>query len=237
MERRQYAAVALLVVGLVAIPNGMWLFPHEGETRYTYERTPLVVENGTLAPRAEPLPAYTERHHLREVDCDRGLSPRDCVLDRHLLSEGPVTVTGDADRVDEPRYTRIEGDYYRRVVTTNASRTTLDVRAVDAEQVREDLAVRARPVDASAVRDSPPGYRAVATGDPARSFVPPHEAALGRVYVQNGTHYTPIVARERQLDRPLLSSGTRSGLSYAGAMGAFVLAPLLFASGSDRGPF
>lgn len=233
---RRCAALALLVVGLVTIPNGAWLFPHERETRYTYERTQLVVENGTLTPRTEPLDEYAEFHHLRGVDCDRALEPRDCILDRYLLSEGPLTVDGKADRVDEPRYTRIGDDYYRRVVAVNGSRTTLDVRAVGPEAVRAELAIRARPVQPSAVRESTPVYRAVATGEPATSFVAPHEASLGRVYVQKGSHYTAIVTAESELDRPLISPTTRSWFSYAGAMAAFVFAPLLFVSGSDHGP-
>jgi hypothetical protein len=235
-ETRRYAALALLVVGLVAIPNGAWLFPNEGETRYTYERTQLVVENGTLTPRAEPLDEYAEFHHLRGVDCDRVLAPRDCTLDRYLLSQGPLTVDGEADRVGQPRYTRIRGDYYRRVVAVNGSRTKLDVRAVDPETVRAELATRARPVQPSAVRESQPVYRAVATGEPATSFVAPHEASLGQVYVQNGSHYTAIVTAESELDRPLIAPATRSGISYAGAVVASVFAPLLFVSGSDRGP-
>lgn len=233
-SRRQYAALALVLVGFAATLNVMWLFPNEGEHRYTYERTELVVENGTLAYGQSPQQQYVEYHHLDEVDCDRGTVTRDCAFDRYLLDEGAVTVTARNPFVEGPDYTRIGDDYYRRLVTTNGSRATLDVERVDAATVRAELATEPPAAGADAVEGAPPVYRAVATGEPTTSRRRPHEAALGRVYVQNGTYYTGVVTASSELDRPLVSPPFRRLLA-GGGVALLVAAVLVLSPDRDGG--
>jgi hypothetical protein len=215
-SRRQYAALALLLVGLTAVLNGMWLFPNEGEQRYTYERAELVVENGALERARTPPRQYAEHHQLDGVDCDRGTVTRDCTLDRYLLDEGPVTVQARNPLAEGPEYTRLGDDYYRRVVAANGSRATLDVERVDARTVRADLSTTVPAAGPGTLGDAPPVYRAVATGGPVTSSEPPHQAALGDVYDQNGTYYTAVVTDASELDRPLLSPTSRDLLSAVG---------------------
>lgn len=233
-SRRQFAALALLFVGIAAVPNGAWLFPNEGEHRYTYERSELLVENGTLVSAQVSLREYAEYHHLDGVDCDRGTTTRDCAFDRFLLAEGPVTVEARDPLVGGPGYTRIGDGYYRRVVVTNDTRTTLDVERVDAATVRADLATTAPAVEPGSLEDAPPVYRAVATGEPVTSPEPPHEAALGGVYEQNGTYYTAVVAGASELDRPLVSPTFRDILSAVG-IALLVVAALRLSTRRDQG--
>lgn len=215
-SRQQYAALVLLAVGLAAVVNGAWLFPNEGEYRYTYERAEVMVENGTLEYEQTPPRQYAEYHHLDGVDCDRGTVTRDCAFDRYLLDEGPVTVTARNPFVEGPDFTRLGDDYFRRVVTTNGTQARLDVERVEAETVRAELATEAPAAEPGTLKDDPPVYRTVATGSTVVSPEPPHRAALGQVYVQQGTYYTAVVTDASELDRPVVSPPFRKLLSLLG---------------------
>ena len=227
-SRRQYAALVLLAVGLAAVLNGSWLFPNEGERRYTYERTELGIENGTLEPQRAPDRRYDEYHHLDGVACDHGPATRDCAVDRHLREAGPVTVATPDAFVQGPDYTRLEDAYYRRIAATNGPQVSLELERVDPTTVRADLATTAPAAPPEAVEAAPPGYRAVATGDSVTASDPPHEADLGTVYSQDGVYYTAVLTGTTRLDRPLVSPAFRSFLSFAGAVlliAAVVLLP------------
>lgn len=47
MSPRRLAFV-LILGGILLVTNPVWLVPHEGEMEYTYERSEIHVENGTL---------------------------------------------------------------------------------------------------------------------------------------------------------------------------------------------
>lgn len=234
-------AVLVLVVGLLLILNGQWLFPNEGDQLYQYERTAVTIENETLtyeSPMRRPQPGA-----LHAVDCQNiDRFDRSCGLDRYLVANGNLTIAaGDSRqfRAADQQYTRIDGTYYRRTVVTNETHATYGLERVAARELRASLAneVPVLDDDSDVPSFSPVGFEATLTGEPVVSTDPPGTLRLGRVYVQNGSYYTVVQTDEMERDRPLVSSGTRTLLSIVGVfvlmLGAVLAAP--DDSGTRRG--
>lgn len=209
-------ATLLLVVGLVAASNPVWLFPHEGDEQYTYERSEITVENGTFDYRPDDR-LYHHENDLVDVGCQRADGfDRACSFDRYLLAHGPVTVRADGAR-GHPEFVVLDGDYYRRVAIDEGSNTTYDVERV---APRELLAAVATNVSIVALPpldgDLPMPDRVAVTGKTVTTFdrVPADE--LGLVYRRNDSYYTVVLTTETHVDAPLLVRQLRDVISVVG---------------------
>lgn len=226
MDSEPRIAALLLVVGLAALTNPLWLFPHDGDRKYTYERSEITVENGTFDYRPDDRLYYHE-NDLVDVGCQRADGfDRACSFDRYLLAHGPVTVRADGGR-GAPGFVVLDGDYYRRVAIDEGSNTTSDVERV---APRELLAAVATNVSIVAVPpldgDLPMPDRVAVTGETVTTFdrVPADE--LGRVYRRNDSYYTVVLTAETHVDAPFVSPGLRDLLTVGGLgalLGAVVL--------------
>lgn len=199
-----------IVAGLLLVTNPLWLVPHEGDVRYTYERTPLVVQNDTITYDTPDSARFAERNGLNPVDCQPrdDAHPRACAFDRHLVDHPPVTAPRTLPRSIDPEFVRVDGAYYRRISRYNQSTgtTTYAVERVPAETV---LATAARDVTAFSPTDAedlPLERRVAVSGESVTAFTRLDEADLGNVYQADGSYYT-VVVTDREVVRhglPLL---------------------------------
>lgn len=235
MDRESRNAALLLLVGLAALTNPLWLFPHDGEERYTYERLEVTVEDGALDYRPDHR-MHRPENDLDDVACQRWEGDdRGCAFDHYLVAHGPVTVPADAAR-GTPAYVELGGDYYRRVATDEGSNTTYDVEPVTPREVLAEIARDVSSVERTEVGpDAPTAYRVAVTGETVTTFdqVPADE--LGRVYRVNGSYFTAVLTYERSVDAPLVSPPNRDLISVVGAS-VLVIVVVVLVLGRFVGP-
>lgn len=217
--RRAFRLGVFAAVGLLAVTNSLWLFPHEGDQRYAYERVEVAVENGTLAYPGKGERPYHRENDLVDVACqptDRGR--RACAFDRYLAAEGPVTVRDDPG-YGSTDHVALDGAYYRRTEAANGSRATYGVERVPPRRLLAVAAVNLTGVDPAVVDDgdSPP-YRAAVTGERVTTYAPVDADRVGRLYRRNGRYYTVVLADAAVVDRPLVAPPGRDPLTLVGAV-------------------
>lgn len=202
-ERATVAVVA--IVGLVLVTNPLWLFPNAGESTYTYERSEVTVENGTLTYDGLDHPEFHHPNDLQAVGCqDHDLgSERACAFDQHLVDNPPVTVTRRL-RVgySQPDFVELEGDYYRRVHRRNGSNVTHDVTSVPPRSVLREAATDVSDYPDPERDEVPVEYYVAVTGETVTAQERLDREDLGKLYRQNGTYYT-VVATDTGSHQPL----------------------------------
>lgn len=238
MPRDRRLAALLLAVGLLAIANGWWLFPHDGDRRYTYERAEITVENGTFDYRGDDLRRYHAENDLADVGCQPRFDGvgRACAFDLHLVEHGPVTVTESAGYPGAPAFVELRGDYYHRTTVRSGGNTTYDVEPVAPATVLAEIATNVSDVDPADVdRADPIPFRVAVTGEPVTTYDRVEADRLGTVYRRGGDYYAVVLTDESSVDRPLLSDGLRDVLQVFGL--AFVLGAVVVAVPRIREPF
>jgi len=225
----------LVVVALLALTNALWLFPHEGERVYTYERAEVTIEEGPEGPMLTYENAEATRlNDIEGLACQFGSSNGwRCAFDRYLAENGPVSVSRgntylDGDSSD---YTAVAGGYYERVVNGTASGSSYDVRRVDPATVRRAVATDYRGADASDV-----GLLATEiaiTGETVTTRTELDDDALGQMYQLDDGYYVVVRTESRVLDRPFVDRGTRAVAGFFG--GCLLLVAFGLATDSGRG--
>lgn len=206
MPPEKAPVLALAVAGLLLLANPLWLFPHEGDVWYTYERSKLSIEGGTISYEGKGHPSFGEENSLNAIGCQRydDEQPRACALDRHLVNHSPVTVPGDRRAGVHPEFVRLDGAYYRRVYRRNGTgpntTATHDVKRVPPEVVLREAAVNLSGASASGASDLRLSVRIAVTGDTVRTVMDLEEADLGRLYLRDGDYYTVVVTDRQPVD-------------------------------------
>lgn len=217
-------AALLAVLGLLALTNHWWLFPHEGDRRYTYEREPIAVENGTLTYDYRTGEFHRE-NDLVEVGCEvlgDDTGSRACAFDAYLAEHGPVRTTAHGVRETRPRFVRLDDGYYHRITERNGSKRTYDVEPVALRDLLAAVAFDVSGITRDDVRGENfgVGLRVAVTGDPRTTFEDLDDDDLGAVYLDDGAYYTVVRSGETRVDRPLLSRDSRGIVTV---IGVFVL--------------
>jgi hypothetical protein len=203
----------VLVVSLALLTNTFWLFPNEGETRYTYERSELVPQGDDIEyePAVDPNHASYE-NDLSGVGCesvfgqrtDHDLRERTCAFEQSVADDGPVTVGG----YDRPGirigYVELEDGYYHRTVEEGNGSVTLALEPRSAEAVLANVSSDGvAGADPERIERSQVAARAVTTGEPVRSLQPPGDVAVGSVYRYDGAYYAAFVTDSDPVDAPV----------------------------------
>jgi len=206
MAPRKSTLALLLVGGLLLLANPLWLFPHEGETRYTYERTDLRIENGTITYHGDSILGFAEENGLTAVGCQPrdDEQPRACAFDHYLASQGPVTISTATAGVSRPEFVELDGEYYRRIHRPagddGTGPTTYDVEAVSARTVLATAAVDLTGQSSSGAEDLPLHFRVAISGDTETAYVDLEADELGTVFERNGSYYTVVATADRFAD-------------------------------------
>ena len=204
MVSRRTQAALLAVAGLLLVTNSIWLFPHAGKFEYTYERSEITVENGTMTYDGMDYYRFRDRNDLQAVGCQR--TDRDgeraCAFDAYLSENPPVTVSRQMSpgRIT-PDFVEIDGDYYRRIHRPDDSNVTHDVTQVPPRSV---LTQSASDLSGHSVPDRgtvPLAYYVAVSGETVTSFEALERDDLGRIYLRNGTYYT-VVGTDRSVNHP-----------------------------------
>ena len=203
----------LLLVSLALLTNTFWLFPNEGQTRYTYERSELVPLGDDIGydPAVDPNHASYE-NDLSGVGCesvfgqrtDRDVSERTCAFEQSVADEGPVTVGG----FDRPGigigYLELDDGYYHRTVEGGNGSVTLALEPLSAEAVLANVSSDGvTGPDPERIRRSQVAARAVVTGEPVQSVQSPGDVAVGSVYRYDGGYYAAFVTGSDTVDSPV----------------------------------
>jgi hypothetical protein len=200
----------VLVVSLALLTNTLWLFPNEGETRYTYERSELVPRGDDIAYDPAVDPNHASYHNdLAGIGCesvfgqrtDRDLRERTCAFEQSVADDGPVTVSG-YDRLGiRVGYVELDGGYYHRTVAESNGSVTLALEPLPAEAVLANVSSNGvAGADPERIQSSQVAVRAVATGDSVRSLQPPSDVAVGSVYRYDGGYYAAFVSDSDPVD-------------------------------------
>lgn len=224
-------AALLAVLGVAALTNPLWLFPSEGQTQYTYERTEITVENGTLYYEGADVVPSSARYGaaLNGVGCQwqDGLG-RACAFDYHILDDGSVTVEAAVpqERSGTADFVELNGSYYHRNTTGAENGTTYSLEPREPRAVLSELARNVTGLDDPG--DGRPALTAVYTGDPVTSFERPDPdgGATGEVFLDNGTYYTAAITEFDVGDAPVFEQWMRPILSIVGMVLVLVV-PLL----------
>lgn len=243
INRRRGFTVLAVAVGLLLITNPAWLFPHAGDLQSTYQRVPLVVDNGTLLYDVSnvtdsfekgDVERYTDNGTIEyrdmstlgissrandfdEIDCEFPHDgSRGCAFDAYLLSQGPIQLGTGRGTSYEPThdFVHLDNQYYRRI---HRAFDTNDSVRYDVERIQPQDLLAAM---AENISSSDPGgnvrweRRLVATGETKTSFTL-HD--MGAVYRYNGTFYT-VVRTTEGTHRPAFSPSDtiRALLIFAG---------------------
>lgn len=217
----------LVVVALLAATNSLWLFPDEGELAYTYERTEIEVEDGTLSYAEEPPREFDQQNDMSDVGCTPGLphGSRACAFDKHIVENGPVTVSGGygGHIADDPPFVYLNGSYYHRVSHVNETTPgrTYDVEPISPEDLLSEMATNVSSIDPDAVEVSSTPIQIVVTGDEVTTTRNFADRQLGEVYDRDGSYYAVVLTDRNRIDRPLLSPVTRQLLFFGGLVVLF----------------
>lgn len=198
--------VALLAVaGLLLVANPLWLYPAAGEAEYTYERSALQVENGTITYAMDD-PGFTRWNDFEPVGCQRAdaMTERACAFDLYLVDEGPVTVSAEQTiGAIRPDFVHLEGEYYRRIHRQNLSVSpdarTHDVERVEPETVLEESATNVSRITDLERGDVPLDTYVAATGETVTTTEALDGDRIGTVYRHDGAYYTVLVT-DRTVD-------------------------------------
>ncbi|MFC7226344.1 hypothetical protein N0B31_02935 [Salinirubellus salinus] len=203
----------VLLVSVALFANPVWLFPNEGETRYTYERSELVPQGDDV----EYDPVVDPNHggysnDLSGVGCesvfgqrtDRDLSERVCAFEQSVADDGPVTVAG-YDRVGiRVGYVELDDGYYHRTLGGGNGTATLTLEPLPAEQVLANVSGDGvSDVAADRVQRSRVALRAVVSGEPVESPQNPSDVAVGQVYALGGDYYAAFVTGSESIGSPV----------------------------------
>lgn len=201
------ATVALLLVGLLLVTNAVWLYPGTGEAEYTYERSALEIENGTITYAMDD-PGFTRWNDFEPVGCQRtdARTERACAFDLYLVDEGPVTVSSKQTvGAIRPDFVHLEGEYYRRIDRQNLSASP-DARTHDVERVEPETVLEESAMNASRIAGPDPdredvtlGTYVAATGESVTTTEPLKGDRIGTVYRHDGAYYTVLVT-DRTVD-------------------------------------
>lgn len=184
---RRQAIAARLVVGTLLCLTPLWVgyVPLDLDgTEYRYRTTDVTVEAGELAfGDGDAL----RLHGVEGVDCSSD-NPfewgRVCGLEREIAADGARTVPGIVERVPDPEYVEVGGEYYERNTTLTENGTRLALERVSARTVLEDVSVPPNTLPLA-------GEWAIRTGGVAADQRPTFE---GRI-VEMGDGYTLIYLR------------------------------------------
>lgn len=201
------ATVALLVIGgLLLLTNPLWLYPDAGETHYTYERSAIVTEDGSITYDGIDHRRFREQNDLEPVGCQRHdrEGERGCAFDQHLVDHPPVTVPREQlSAIVEPEFVHVRGDYYRRTHNPNGSGSnetvTHDVERVTPETVLAESAQNLTEISNTERGTVPLEFYVAVTGETVTSTERLDREDLGNVYRRNGSYYT-VVATDRTLN-------------------------------------
>jgi hypothetical protein len=204
MLPRKAVTLLLVIGGTLLLTNPVWLFPHVGETQYTYERSTVTVENGTFTYAGATVPEFAEENSLTAVGCQPNddEQPRACAFDHHLVSHDPITVPWRPSGVIAPEFVRVDGSYYRRIHSRHGSGGT-DTVVHDVERVPPRTILSESAIDLSGQTSTDSDrlpLRIGISGDTVRSFEDLEETQLGRIYRSNRSYYTVVVTDERAID-------------------------------------
>jgi hypothetical protein len=230
LPRRQTALRSIAtVLGLLLVTNSLWLVPHEGDVRYTYERAEIHVENGTLTYHGIADDEFAAENDLEAVGCQKyDDDERACAFDRHLIDHDPVTEPRVGHVEQRVGYVELDSRYYERVVTArgtmdNGTRT-FTVEQVQPETVLDAVAVDASTVDADAVdADVRLPFRLAVTGGTATSYERLDEDELGTIFHRDGSYYTVVGTDETFVDRGLSWLASGESRALLAILGVFVL--------------
>lgn len=206
MSPRRLALLLVAIGGVLLVANSLWLFPNEGDTRYTYERSEVRIADGTLQYDGADLPGFAEENSLNPVGCQvrDDEQPRACAFDRHLVTHGPVTVPRQSPSVIQPDFVSLDGTLYRRTHRSDGpaenATVTHDVERVSPEVVLEESA---RPLSMSSPLSDTLPYRVAISGDTVTSTVDLDETDLGDVYRLDESYYTVVATDREHVDHGL----------------------------------
>lgn len=198
-------SILLLVGGVLLLANPLWLFPHEGDTRYTYERSEIVVENGTLTYRGGDVRGLEDENGLNPVGCQYydDEQPRACAFDRHLVNRPRVSVPMNGLEPIRPEFVHINGAYFRRIHQLNetSDRTvTHDVERVSPRTVLAESAINITNWSQPVSDHLGLAGQIAVTGNSVTTFEYLRGDELGNVYRDNGTYYTVVATDEHHVD-------------------------------------
>ncbi|WP_255195376.1 hypothetical protein [Halorarius litoreus] len=212
MPRRPLVTALLILVAVGLLANPVWFFPAEGETRYTYTRVPVEVQENRLAydPPDSSNFSVISLNDLEGIGCDytdHHTLPRGCEYDTYLVENGPVGTSYGEYRVSGPQFVYLNGSYYKRL--------KYDVERVSPHRVRAELAENASALP------SDPEYESFAVnlvrhGGTRRSTMPPQDHVLGRIYKVHDGYYAVALVEAAPLDRPFVSPLIRLLLGAVG---------------------
>ena len=231
----------VLLVSLALLANPLWLFPAEGEMRYTYERSELVPQGDDV--EYDPAVQVAERgyyNQLQGVGCeailgepivDRDLTSRACALEQALADGGSVTAEAFARPArGEVVYVELDAGYYRRTTASNGSVVELGVHPVSPEAMLSN--VTAKPpleeTNAAAVDESDVALRAVGTGEAVETSRHPSTVDIGQVYTLDGRYYAAFVTDSEVVTSPV-PEFVRLAAQFLGFVGSLSAVLLLAA--------
>lgn len=232
----RHRIVLLVLVGLALVANPAWLYPHDDETLYTYERREIGVEDGNLTYHGLDgtlfIGKYSDLNALgyQYPDTDA----RACAFDEYLVTNGPVSMPKQAAYSRVPEFAHLEDGYYRRIYRRNDSTVTYDVERVTPREFLEAVAVdlTGRRAD-DLPNDFPLEYRLAVTGGTTRSFEDTEDDELGRVFRHDGSYYTVVVTDQEIRDPPFPLTGvTRRFLQLIGVLA--IIGAVVYAAGFVR---
>lgn len=212
----------LVLVGLLLVTNTVWLFPHEDDLRYTYERKRIDVENGTLTYHGRSGTLFGgEYSDLNALGCQfADPDGRACAFDEYLVTHGPIATSKQNASSRIPEFVRLESGYYRRIHRHNESTSTYDVERVTPREFLEAVAVNltgVRPGDLD--EGYPLDVRLAVEGGTTTSFDDIEDDELGRIYRRGGRYYTVVVTDQESVDPPFpLPDGVRRSIELVGIL-------------------
>jgi hypothetical protein len=225
----------VLAVSLALLTHTFWLFPNEGGTRYTYERSELVPQGDDIAYDPAVDPNHASYHNdLSSVGCesvfgqrtDRDLSERTCAFEQSVADDGPVTVGGSDRPGIRIGYVELDDGYYHRTVAEGNGSVTLTLEPLSAEAVLANVSSDGvTGADPDRIPRSQVAARAVATGEPVQSLQSPEDVAVGQVYRYDGAYYAAFVATSDPVESPIPDSVQllASFVGFVGGLSAVLL--------------
>lgn len=229
----------VLVLSLALLSNTFWLFPADGATRYTYERSELVPKGDDIEYRPPVDPTEGSFYNdLAGVGCesvfgrattDRDLTARTCAFEQSVADDGPVTIDRNERVGLRIGYVELDGGYYHRTVTARNDSVTLGLEPLSAGAVLENVSTDGLGgAELERIERSRVAARAVVSGVPVTSQRAPRDVAVGQVYVDDGAYYAVFVTDSAVVDSPV-PDPLRLAFSFVGFVGLFSAVLLLAA--------
>jgi hypothetical protein len=140
LSDRQHGAL-LLVLGTALLFSPLYLTALlVGPPSYTYRTAPVHVDGGEVVVEGiDDDDRVTGR--IAGIDCtaDGYFESRACALDQRIVASGPVPVEEASE--GGPRYVRVDGTYYRRVVRERNGTEYLGLERVTAREALDGAAI------------------------------------------------------------------------------------------------